>query len=59
MAGVILNAFVADLTTYQFEKKYDVIMSFGTLHFVSKDEWKSFIRRAKENTTVQVLCIRR
>ena len=50
-ADVTLNAFVADLTTYQFEKKYDMVMSFGTLHFVRKDDWKDFIYRAKENTT--------
>ena len=47
---VTLNAFVADLTTYQFEKQYDMIMSFGTLHFVHKDDWKNFIYRAKEHT---------
>lgn len=50
-ADITLNAFVADLTTYQFEKKYDMIMSFGTLHFVRKDDWKDFIYRAKEHTT--------
>ena len=49
-ADVTLNAFVADLTTYQFEKKYDLVMSFGTLHFVQKDDWKDFIYRAKEHT---------
>lgn len=26
----------------------DLIMSFGTLHFVKKDLWKQFIRRAKD-----------
>ena len=45
-----LHAFVADLTKYRFERKYDLVMSFGTLHFVEKDDWKEFIRRAKENT---------
>lgn len=45
-----LNAFVADLTNYDFEKKYDLIMSFGTFHFVSKEDWKKFIGKAKENT---------
>lgn len=49
-ADVTLNAFVADLTTYQFEKKYDMIMSFGTLHFVNKSDWKDFIYKAKEHT---------
>lgn len=47
-----VNAFVDDLTTYQFEKKYDLIMCFGTLHFVSKNDWKDFICRAKENTNI-------
>lgn len=50
--NVNLNAFVADLTTYEFDKKYDLIMSFGTLHFVSKTDWKQFINKAKENTNV-------
>lgn len=52
MQSVQLHAFVDDLTTYQFNKNYDLVMSFGTLHFVEKDGWKEFIRRAKENTNV-------
>lgn len=47
-----LNAFVADLTTYEFETTYDLIMSFGTLHFVSKDAWKHFIIKAKDSTNI-------
>lgn len=45
-----MNAFVDDLTTYSFDKKYDWIMSFATLCFVEKSAWKQFISRAKENT---------
>lgn len=45
-----LNAFTADLREFQFTKSYDIIMSFGTLHFVSTGDWKAFISRAKENT---------
>lgn len=48
--NVKLNSFVGDLTKYQFETTYDLIMSFGTLHFVEKEEWKAFINRAKEST---------
>lgn len=48
--NVQLNAFTADLRTYQFEKKYDMVMSFGTLHFVSKMDWKAMINRAKTYT---------
>lgn len=47
---VSMNAFVQDLRTYRFERKYDLILSFATLCFVEKSEWKNFLRRAKENT---------
>jgi len=50
--GVCLNAFVQDLTTYNFSKKYDLIMSFGTLHFVEKPDWRNFVNKAKEHTNV-------
>lgn len=52
MNGVHVNAFVQDLRTYCFPKKYDLILSFATLCFVEKHEWKWFIRQAKENTNV-------
>lgn len=50
--NIQLNAFTADLTTYQFEQQYDLIMSFGTLHFVQKTNWKAFINRAKACTNI-------
>lgn len=50
LSDVQVNAFVADLTTYQFEQQYDVFLCFGTLHFVEKEEWKSFLNKAKEHT---------
>lgn len=50
--SVKMHAFVDDLTTYRFDKNYDLIMSFGTLHFVKKELWKQFINRAKKNTNV-------
>lgn len=52
LSNVQVNAFVADLTTYQFEKNYDMIICFGTLHFVDKDDWKRFIQNAKEYTNI-------
>ena len=39
-----------DLRTFVFNKSYDVIISYGTLHFVEKKDWKLFIEKAKENT---------
>jgi len=50
--NVQINAFTADLTTYDFKKSYDMIMCFGTLHFVHKEGWISFISRAKEHTSI-------
>ena len=50
MEGIQFNAFTADLTTYQFEQRYDMVMSFGTLHFVQKADWKAFIKKAKTYT---------
>jgi cyclopropane fatty-acyl-phospholipid synthase-like methyltransferase len=48
--SVKVNAWVQDLCEYDFTKKYDVITSHGTLHFVTKANWKSFIRKAQKNT---------
>lgn len=50
--GLHINAFVQDLTTCTFGKQYDWIMSFATLCFVPKDEWKRFICKAKAHTNV-------
>jgi len=49
---VNVAAWVQDLTEFKFEKPYDVIISYGTLHFVEKDKWKKFINDAKRNTNV-------
>lgn len=48
--GVALNAFVQDLRAYQFSKPYDLILSFATLCFVERDEWRAFLSRAKAST---------
>ena len=48
--GVQVNAFAADLTEFVFRHNYDMIICFGTLHFVPGEDWKEFIRRAKEHT---------
>ena len=47
---VQLNAFTADLTTYQFEQSYNMVLCFGTLHFVPREDWRAFINRAKAHT---------
>ena len=52
LADTQVNAFVADLTAYQFKQHYDMVISIGTLHFVEKDEWRRFIINAKEYTNI-------
>ncbi|MFT4008203.1 MAG: class I SAM-dependent methyltransferase [Lacrimispora sp.] len=47
-----INAWVQDLRQFHFEKPYDLVVSFGTLHFVEKIDWKSLLIRAKENTNI-------
>jgi len=47
-----INAWVQDLRNFQFEKRYDLITSFGSLHFVEKSDWSSLLLKAKENTNI-------
>lgn len=51
-ADINLNAWVDNLCDFSFKKTYDLIFSFGTLHFVNKDNWHKFIFDAKENTVI-------
>lgn len=45
-----INAFVQDLCKFQWDHKYDLVISYGTLHFVKNDGWNKFLIDAKENT---------
>lgn len=47
-----INAWVEDLTTFTFQKSYDVIISYGTFHFVEKEKWVKFITDAKRSTSL-------
>jgi cyclopropane fatty-acyl-phospholipid synthase-like methyltransferase len=47
-----INAWVEDLTKFSFQKSYDVIMSYGTFHFVCKEKWAEFIDDAKRHTNI-------
>lgn len=47
---VNINAFVQDLCMFQWDFKYDLVISYGTLHFVKNDGWHKFLNDAKEHT---------
>lgn len=49
---IYINAWVGDLCKFSFTKPYDLIFSFGTLHFIEKCYWRNFIINAKENTNI-------
>lgn len=51
-ADVNINAWVDNLCDFRFEKEYKLVISFGTLHFVKKENWRKFIKDAKENTAI-------
>ena len=48
--GRTLNAWAQDLRQFTFGKSYDLVMSFGTLHFVEKAHWRKLLQSAKDNT---------
>ncbi len=50
--NIRINAWVQDLTEYIFGKRYDLIITYGTLHFVEKEKWKKFINDAKNSTNI-------
>jgi tellurite methyltransferase len=47
---VEVNFFVQDLGRYEFDKKYDVILSHGVLHLPERSIRNAFIEKAKMNT---------
>lgn len=48
--GLAINTTVADMRTYLFPHKFDLIVCQGCLHLIKRPEWKSFIKRMKEVT---------
>jgi tellurite methyltransferase len=48
--NIKIHTSVQDLRKYDFDRCVDVIISYGTLHFVEKPEWKLFINKAKTKT---------
>lgn len=52
MNNININAFVQDLCDYPWKDKYDLVISYGTLHFVNKEGWHKFLNEAKEYTNV-------
>ena len=45
-----INAQMKSLQEFNFEKQYDLVLSFGVYHFVPEQEWKNFILKAQQNT---------
>lgn len=48
--NIKVNAWVQDLTTFEFCQPYDLIISHGVLHLVEKHDWQKIINDIKDNT---------
>ena len=47
-----INATVTSVLEFEFKKKYDLMLSFGVFHFMEKEDWKAFIKKAQRNTNI-------
>lgn len=48
--GLTIRASVADMTTYDFPEKCDLIISHGCLHLVERNQWERMIEQFKAHT---------
>ncbi len=47
-----INTTITSVNEFEFQKKYNLILSFGVFHFIAKEDWKTFIREAQNNTNI-------
>lgn len=47
-----IDAFVCDLRSYNYPVFFDLIISSGVLHLVSRDEWKRALNQMKSATNI-------
>ncbi len=45
-----INAWVQDISTYEFKQNYDFIISHGVLHLLNRKEWERSIKEMKQHT---------
>lgn len=48
--GIKVNGIVGDMAQFEFDRKYDVILSLGALNLITRDEADGLIQRIKVNT---------
>jgi tellurite methyltransferase len=48
-----INTFLCDMRNFEFEKSYDLIITHGCLHLISKKDWLRLISLIKENTNIK------
>ncbi len=49
---VNINTKISTVADFEFNKQYDLVLSFGVYHFMAKEEWISFIEKSKRNTNI-------
>jgi tellurite methyltransferase len=49
-SGRAVQAHVADMRSYRFDRKFDLIISHGCLHLIAREEWLGVLDRMKAHT---------
>ncbi|MBI5804651.1 methyltransferase domain-containing protein [candidate division TA06 bacterium] len=52
---ITINAWIQDLAEYEFNNRYDLIISHGVLHLVKREVWARFIQGMKSHTRINGL----
>lgn len=47
-----VNTEITTANDFEFTKQYDLMLSFGVFHFMDKNDWKAFIRKAQKHTNI-------
>lgn len=50
-AELTIHCSVADMTRFEYQERYDLIISHGCLHFVERRQWEEMIGQFKAHTT--------
>lgn len=48
--GVVVNAWVGDVRSFEFARDYDLVVSHGVLHLLAREEWTTVIQRMQAGT---------
>lgn len=48
--GIPIDSRIGDMTSFEYQEDYDLIISHGCLHFVEREQWEEIIDQFKAHT---------